>query len=373
MKKILYFSSIPWGWIKQRPHFLAEGLARENVVDYYAEMRWREKYYKHPIMGNNLKIINLFKLPIFKYYSIINNFLVAVQLFFYIRRYDLIWVNGRCDIFQFNFLQKKIINKKIIYDCLDDQIEFPSVKSNPKYLERIYNGENFLVKNANVIFCSSKTLSKVISDRYNVDRNIHIVNNGIRVYNDLKTNNFENTNYLIKQTSNNKIITYIGTISEWLDIQLLIEAGEKIDGIEFHLYGPSEIDIPQNRNVKYGGILKHEEVFKAMEVSNALVMPFKINNLIKSVNPVKLYEYIYSRKVVLASDYEETKQFEKYVYLYKSSESFMSFCKKISFGNLNPKVSSLECQEFCKENTWEKRIEEINEFIDSLDMKHFRL
>ena len=33
MKHILYLMHIPWGWIKQRPHFFAEKLAEDAVVD----------------------------------------------------------------------------------------------------------------------------------------------------------------------------------------------------------------------------------------------------------------------------------------------------------------------------------------------------
>ena len=33
MKQILYLMHIPWGWIKQRPHFFAEKLAKDVIVD----------------------------------------------------------------------------------------------------------------------------------------------------------------------------------------------------------------------------------------------------------------------------------------------------------------------------------------------------
>ena len=33
--KILYLMHVPWGWIKQRPHFFAEYLANDFAVDVY--------------------------------------------------------------------------------------------------------------------------------------------------------------------------------------------------------------------------------------------------------------------------------------------------------------------------------------------------
>ena len=35
MKQILYLMHVPWGWIKQRPHFFAEYLAKDLIVDVY--------------------------------------------------------------------------------------------------------------------------------------------------------------------------------------------------------------------------------------------------------------------------------------------------------------------------------------------------
>ena len=33
--KILYISHVTWGWMKQRPQFIAEQLAKKNQVDVY--------------------------------------------------------------------------------------------------------------------------------------------------------------------------------------------------------------------------------------------------------------------------------------------------------------------------------------------------
>ena len=48
-----------------------------------------------------------------------------------------------------------------------------------------------------------------------------------------------------------------------------------------------------------------------------LVMPFKLDDLVQAVNPVKLYEYVYSHKPAIAIHYAETEQFEQFVHLYR--------------------------------------------------------
>lgn len=59
MKHILYLMHIPWGWIKQRPHFFAEKLAEDAVVD----VKYKQPFKvtkKHLLTSNSETISNLF-------------------------------------------------------------------------------------------------------------------------------------------------------------------------------------------------------------------------------------------------------------------------------------------------------------------------
>lgn len=47
--KILYIMHVPWGWIKQRPHFFAEYLNKDFDVDVV---------YKKPLKVSNRNLIN---------------------------------------------------------------------------------------------------------------------------------------------------------------------------------------------------------------------------------------------------------------------------------------------------------------------------
>ena len=48
-KKILYLMHIPWGWIKQRPHFLAELLSIDFDVDVF---------YKKPTIVSKKRFVD---------------------------------------------------------------------------------------------------------------------------------------------------------------------------------------------------------------------------------------------------------------------------------------------------------------------------
>ena len=102
-----------------------------------------------------------------------------------------------------------------------------------------------------------------------------------------------------------------------------------------------------------------------MKLSDALIMPFKINELIRSVNPVKLYEYIYSNKPIIAPLYTESKPFNKYVYLYDSKKELFDLVNSVECGNLVTKCTNDENMAFVLKNTWDYRVSEIIELLNS--------
>ena len=53
MKRILYLSHISWNWIKQRPQFIAEQLAKDYIVDVYYRQPLKSKWRNLP--SNKIK------------------------------------------------------------------------------------------------------------------------------------------------------------------------------------------------------------------------------------------------------------------------------------------------------------------------------
>lgn len=100
-----------------------------------------------------------------------------------------------------------------------------------------------------------------------------------------------------------------------------------------------------------------------MEQASALVMPFIVNELIRSVNPVKMYEYIYMEKPIIAPHYGEMEKFLPYVNLYHSNEEFMSLVTQLCEGELQITTEKgKEMKAFAEKNTWESRYEEVKNY-----------
>ena len=351
---MLYLIHIDWSWIKQRPQFLSY-----ELLEYFNLTLFFPKNYRSDnIVNSNIpKFVNSFyKLPFqrFKnlsFFSFLNMLFILLQLSNKLKKSEYIWLTSP-EIY--GIIKNKISkNHKLIYDCMDDILEFPNIKNNVKLSEEMYFYELGLISRADIVFSSSKYLKNTLIDRYKIDSNkIDVINNAISIK--MLNNKIANSRLLINSVDKIKTITYIGTISKWFDFDLLLDCLNENQHIRFLLLGPKEVTIPCHDRLIYQGIIKHNEVFSYMKSSDALIMPFIVNDLIKSVNPVKLYEYILSLKPIITCYYDEIDKFKDYVHYYKSPIEL----KKLFVKLVNNELQSNELAEsinFLNENTWKSR------------------
>lgn len=359
-KKILYITHIAWGWIKQRPQFLAEGLSKEYDIDVYFRMSNHLKGIYNNFLSDNLNIrIKGFRnlpleripfLPLKSSYYI--NKLLWKKEGVSLKDYDYIWITDPLLWWQ---LPLKNYRGKVIYDCMDDLLSFPYYERYSKLISFIEIQEKRMLQKADYVFCSAETLVDKLKERYHVNRAYNIVNNAIT---ETIFSYVDNGETILPPNS----LVYIGTISEWFDFKLILSALDKYKNIHFVLYGPLRTsNLPQHERLLYMGTIDHSKILEVMNASVGLVMPFIVNELILSVNPVKLYEYIYSGKPIAAVRYPESEKFKDYVTLYSDKDEFYGFIEdeilRLSIMNKDA------MKEFAKQNTWEARCDQIAKII----------
>ena len=379
MKKVLYLSHIPWGWIKQRPHFLAEGMAKDFEVDYYffqgRSHKASDDYTSHSIDKDlHLRLYTYWLFP-FRWIPILKNlrFLETIN-WWYMRRqlpsfeeYDIVWITSPLLYPKIRSSLKK--RNTLIYDCMDDMAAFPDVKDNKRKVKTVIEAERNILKAKNsIVLCSADYLAKTVSKRAGLNKNIIVVNNAIKLPKektalkiaDMPTDVREKYNTL---TGLSNVFMYIGTISEWIDFEKLEKLTKDFPDLNVVLIGPhGTIQIPNNPQIHALGGINRDYIFAFMEKATALIMPFEVNALIESVNPVKLYEYIYSGKPSLAPYYSESAKFGDFVGLYKDYDGLKQYTSDVLRGKY-PTKSKESIADFIKANTWEKRMEQIGSAI----------
>lgn len=347
---------VDWDWIKQRPQFIAEKLAVHfNLLICYPISRKRSLLSKNNRQGLNL--CPFISIPFRQknkvlYYLNIYMLKIFFGLVIYIFKPDFIWVTSP-ELFPYIPSKKS----KLIYDCMDDICEF---HHSPMYRNVLENLEKSLLVSSSLVFTSSEHLINVINSRVNIITKVHLIRNsfGGEIL-PIQASS------LPKQKTNYKI-GYIGTISSWFDFDTINYCLDRINNIEMHLIGPIEMGVVKNNHERmyFYGPIKHEDLYDYCKDFDCLILPFKINRLIKSVDPVKLYEYINYNKPIISVYYEEIARFMPFVYFYNDSHSLYDLLLNLINRSFPKKYNEHERQEFLQKNSWDARINDI--------IKHFR-
>jgi len=364
MKKLLYLMHVPWGWIKQRPHFLAEQLHAYFEVRVFIRKSFEKSSLVENAISTGLSVITIPMLRLTSYVVFmdrLNDWMINRWFKSTINEYDIVWIT-RPDMYA---LVSRVVPEKatVIYDCMDDHMAFPAIKNNPRLLAKLQMCERLLVARSDLVIVSSEHLRNTLMARCNCSKEIVLVNNGINLDRDGNGDHLPPA-LVASMTEAAFSLTYIGTIASWLDLSLLLETVERFSQVTVFLFGPAEVPLPVHDRIIHCGPIEHRQIWEAMEMSNCLVMPFVLDELVKGVDPVKLYEYVYSGKPAVALQYPETEKFAGFIHLYADSDAYFKMMGEIVAGMIGAKRPLEECRTFTLQHTWSKRAEQIVPLIE---------
>lgn len=357
--KILYLIHVDIKWIKQRPHFLAEELSKKNNLLAFYAFSFRRKN-----LCFSKNYFNYFPYLIFPFFfknyliRILNSIILKIffKLVIIIFKPNYIWITSP---FQFNFFFYSD-QKKIVYDCMDNYQEFFKRKELKKEINNFEKNINSFAKN---IFCSSYLLSK----RFDKKKCI-IINNAFSKdwINNLK---IANKNLNKKDLNYKRVcLCYFGTLSHWIDYDLLKKLTKKFKFLKVKLIGPEEYlpsEIKLSNSFDLLKATSHHMIPDLMKDVDILIMPFILNKLTYSVDPVKLYEYILLGKLIIVPYYKELEKFSKFVEFYKSERDFNKILNNAIKSNFKVSYTKNDQKNFARLNSWENRADQINEILKS--------
>ena len=356
-QKVLYISLVPWKWIKQRPQFVSIFLGENGYDVTYSHIESYPKYVTEKnsnlvdsaIEYKNFRIKNYCFNP---YFPSLNRFVYLFRCA--VMNYDkIIFTQPN----QLMFLYPKLLKlkgTKIYYEKMDLYEEWDNNK------EQFFSLENRLCNIADSIVVSSALLKKELKEKYNIDDNkISLVRNG---YDTKVFSNFPKTTVKMKHPN----ATYIGTIDSWFDFDSILDYAKKNRDISIYIIGPvssnvvDKVNSIKEPNIYFIKPIEHKYVPDTIKQSDVMLLPFIVNKLIRYVDPVKMYEYLYMRKKVVSSYWPELNQFKNFVNFYDENNSFNK-CMKDAFKsniNDNPKLEQL-----LKDSSWNERLKK---YLDAI-------
>ena len=320
--------SVEWNWIKQRPHFIAEGLSKNHHVEVLYRYWYNRKGLTLNRNENSVKLSRIYSIPFvtrFAKLKAVNDWIVSRKIKKVARKFDpdIVYLTHPNQFEKFDNNYKG----KVIYDCMDYHTAFITENNEQQRIKKL---ETKLIARADLILVSSERLLSNLLKDYQ------------------------------------EVLDYVGTISHWFDFDILLKSLKDFKNIEYRLIGPvSGVTIPENERIKYVGSVDHKDIYSNIKDADALIMPFKLNDIVEAVDPVKLYEYINFNKDILTISYKEIERFSKFTYSYDGYDEFKSQLE-ILMQSKEIKYNEKMREDFLNCNSWENRISRIEALIEKL-------
>jgi teichuronic acid biosynthesis glycosyltransferase TuaH len=271
---------------------------------------------------------------------------------------DFIFINA----FNFHYpdIAKEINPVLSVYQCVDPMIV-------PYDMKHGITSENKLVKESDVVICTSKAL---FSEKRAQNINTYFVPNGT----DLNQNNVHNcTVYSLHEKLvglTKPIIGYLGTIERRINYDLVQEVISANPDKTFVFAGPiSDNFVPDSfynlPNVAFIGPIPHHEVEQVISNFDVAMIPFKKDAVSNTIFPIKLFEYLSAGKPVVITDFNgDLKDYTENCIDYCSSAPEFTQAINNALTNDNDERRQ-ERKALAKKNTWEIRADQIAEILNS--------
>jgi polysaccharide pyruvyl transferase CsaB len=231
----------------------------------------------------------------------------------------------------------------IVYDCMDHHAGFST--NRPTMIDQ----ERGLLASADLVVVSSSFL-KQEAERHN--STALLVRNGCE---------YEHFAKASARTGERPVIGYYGAIADWFDSDLVADLAERRPDWDFVLVG-STFSADTSRlsklpNVSLPGEKHYSTIPDWLGTFDAAILPFKRIPLTEATNPVKAYEILASGKPLISVPIPEMASLAPLVRLASTVEEF----EREILAALKDETEEIveQRRNFAKENTWEKRYDEL--------------
>lgn len=163
------------------------------------------------------------------------------------------------------------------------------------------------------------------------------------------------------------IIGFVGSISYWVDIELIAELARRRREWTFILVGPVRTGIGRLRrlpNVRIIGERPYRELPRYLTRFDVCLNPYKNDGVAEGAGPLKLYEYLATGKPIVSSDMPEARRFHAVVEIARTPDQFVEKIERALHAD-----DADRCERQCRlarENNWNSRFIQMENRIEAL-------
>jgi glycosyltransferase involved in cell wall biosynthesis len=163
------------------------------------------------------------------------------------------------------------------------------------------------------------------------------------------------------------IVGWFGMISEWVDLENVVQLAGAFPHCSFVLIGKSDVSLrclEGRKNIHYLGWVPYAELPRFARYFDVGLISFRCSRLTEAINPLKLLEYFALGLPVLATRIPELETMPGPIRLARSHAEFRSRLHEL-LGERGDSRSR-EAIAVAQENTWDARVQQLSNFLDEL-------
>jgi glycosyltransferase involved in cell wall biosynthesis len=156
------------------------------------------------------------------------------------------------------------------------------------------------------------------------------------------------------------VIGYIGSLHEWIDIELIAWLAQARPQWSFLLVGHAAADVSALRalpNVRLAGPQPYATLPTWAKAFDAAIIPYRMNRQVANANPLKLREYLATGKPVVSTYNPEIAKFSRWVRIAEDREGFLAALDQAlaedSDAAAQARVAAVAAQ------TWDRRVDDV--------------
>ncbi|HSN73455.1 MAG TPA: glycosyltransferase [Anaerolineae bacterium] len=252
----------------------------------------------------------------------------------------------------------------VIYHVVDEYSAYPGLS--PAQVQRQRDLDRQLTTRADLVFCTAQSL---VDARLPLNPHTHYMPNAVEF------EAFQRAEGRGQRAAENgrarPILGVVGGINAKLDLALLAEVAMRRPDWIISLVGPLSYSLDANElarlralpNVHFAGAVLPEQVPAVMAGCDVGLIPYKLNEQTRHVNPLKVYEYLAAGKPVVGTPLPELRQFEPLVRLAGNVEGFVAAVEAALAEGDGPQAVAARLA-VAAANTWDVRVERMVELVE---------
>lgn len=250
----------------------------------------------------------------------------------------------------------------VIYHVVDQYSAYPGLSEEQRTLQR--DLDRRLTERADLVFCTARSL---VEERRAINPNTHYMPNAV----DIRAFQRELAAASPLEGLPRPVLGVVGGINSKLDLDLLAQVARQRPEWTLALVGPlsygvNDADLTALRslaNVHFVGPVAHDQVPAVIGGCDVCLIPYRLNEQTRHVNPLKVYEYLAGGKPVVATPLPELVQFGNAVRLAGDAAGFIAAIEA-SLPEAADPLAQATRRGIAAANTWDLRVTRMIELVN---------